>query len=525
MLRAVNTWEDQAAARLLEFFDPRTQWHRSLWNPGLILMLREALEASEAVRNSVLSEASLALITSSAVSTASADKGIPNNHLLGALSDALPSKLRYKSLDYNALEQICATIEKQYLVSWATHIAGAKADENPERVARSIAAHLLDRGFSASYLHRWWRYQIIHDTTGSSFSEIVARAQALADVGYRQYDVLVIFDRVTAAKMGRPNGWLEPQGVTAWLTGNCFSTADIRPDGGVVLKVEALDAEAARDAATETIQGLIARSRIATLTELSALPFVWIAKERNQPFAMSERNRGVSMRALVRENVVYQKSSNEDGVDAAFEMLAALQRGSPVAAIAGGWAAIEALLSESSDRGSAAERLAFLVACSYPRAELTALSYALQQSDPALKAILDPVTDNRQRCDLLVQEFLRGVPMTTANASDDAAVARMRRLLAKPVAVLHDVQTYAGWAFSRMYRQRNLILHWGKTDAVAIRACLRTSAALVGAGMDRIAHGYYVQKTSPLATAARARVALKVLGSARSAAAVVDLLP
>jgi hypothetical protein len=40
----------------------------------------------------------------------------------------------------------------------------------------------------------------------------------------------------------------------------------------------------------------------------------------------------------------------------------------------------------------------------------------------------------------------------------------------------------------RLYRQRNLVLHWGRMNAVGLRAALRTAAPLVGAGMDRIAH-------------------------------------
>ena len=66
-----------------------------------------------------------------------------------------------------------------------------------------------------------------------------------------------------------------------------------------------------------------------------------------------------------------------------------------------------------------------------------------------------------------------------------------------------------------------MVLHWGKTDAVGLRASLRTAAPLVGAGMDRVAHAWFVEKTSPLELAARARVRLetRTLGSA-----FVDLL-
>jgi|SRR5579871_294690 len=80
-----------------------------------------------------------------------------------------------------------------------------------------------------------------------------------------------------------------------------------------------------------------------------------------------------------------------------------------------------------------------------------------------------------------------------------------------------------GGAFLRLYRQRNLVLHGGKTDGVALRASLRTAAPLVGAGMDRIAHAWYVDGLSPLELAARARISLDTVGSADSRKCV-DLL-
>ena len=81
------------------------------------------------------------------------------------------------------------------------------------------------------------------------------------------------------------------------------------------------------------------------------------------------------MRALYREGQIIPTPKQHAILDPAIEMLSHLERSSPSAAVAGGWGAIEALLSEPNDRGAAAERLASLVACSFPRAELTVLSY------------------------------------------------------------------------------------------------------------------------------------------------------
>ena len=66
---------------------------------------------------------------------------------------------------------------------------------------------------------------------------------------------------------------------------------------------------------------------------------------------------------------------------------------------------------------------------------------------------------------------------------------------------------------ARLYRQRNMVLHGARMDAVALRASLRTAAPLVGAGIDRIIHAHYVGKVAPLPLTARAQIALATIGT------------
>jgi hypothetical protein len=46
---------------------------------------------------------------------------------------------------------------------------------------------------------------------------------------------------------------------------------------------------------------------------------------------------------------------------------------------------------------------------------------------------------------------------------------------------MRDVQSHAIGAFVRMYKNRNLVLHWSKTDAVGLQSNLRSASPLVGA--------------------------------------------
>ena len=170
---------------------------------------------------------------------------------------------------------------------------------------------------------------------------------------------------------------------------------------------------------------------------------------------------------------------------------------------------LEALLSEPDDRAGASERLAMLVACSFPRAELTRLSYALSLGRAGISAELRKVSKNQDRCDIIANAIAEGrIDLSALTPTDRAAVTRMSELLTDVGSALGAVSEYASIAFRRLYRQRNLVLHWGRTDGVALQASLRNAAPLVGAGIDRIIHAHYVDGLSPLQLVARAEVSL-----------------
>jgi len=95
--------------------------------------------------------------------------------------------------------------------------------------------------------------------------------------------------------------------------------------------------------------------------------------------------------------------------------------------------------------------------------------------------------------------------------SDRAAVERLRELFASPREVVSTIRDHIHNSFARLYRQRNLILHAGRTQAVALRSTLRGASPLVGAGLDRISQARFVSGMKPLQLAGRARTAIENL--------------
>lgn len=530
MITLVNSYERHVVARLLEFFGPAIHWNRSLWSIGTSLALREVLEASEASRAGILGPESLQSAISTSVKLIAQDAGIlPDQRLLLQQSlnaSGSKSTLRTDGLEYQVVHQVRAEIDNSYLDRWSAALGQPNPVFSAERSARAIASHLLDLGFSGGFLHRWLSYQLKFAPLPMTLSEAVSALAARSREPLRPFEVLIAFPSrlESSPKKGFsiPRRWIEAPQVSDWLKTNGFDTESVKQLGGLLLSVTERDPEAAAEAAAEHVNVFAARVLVSLNKEIRPIPNAWVAGSR-KPFAINRQSRGVHVGAVHRENRVWLESERDELVDPAIELLAPLQSSSPAAAVAGGWAAVESLLSEPDSRAAAADRLAMIIACSLPRAELTMLSYVLQEIPSPLSDRLRGTAENRDRAILVAEEISAGTVPALTNPSDAAALARMRSILANPRNKLADIQAYASDTFRRLYRQRNLVLHGGRTTAVALRATLRTSAPLVGAGIDRIVHARYVDQMRPLELAARAKIGLGSIGQALPGACV-DLL-
>lgn len=206
--------------------------------------------------------------------------------------------------------------------------------------------------------------------------------------------------------------------------------------------------------------------------------------------------------------------------------MAPLETGAPGAAVAGGWAAIEAVLARpDANNVEAATDMAALVACSLPRAELTPLAYAyVRDHDDDLADVLADSTPNHVKCRKLADAIAAGHPIRYADPSDAAALERIREILTEPGTTLSRVRGYVDTALRRLYRQRNLVLHAGKTDSVAMTSTLRMAPPLVGAGLDRLVHAALTSDDfNELHLVARAHAELRLAGSP-GGSHVADLL-
>ena len=161
----------------------------------------------------------------------------------------------------------------------------------------------------------------------------------------------------------------------------------------------------------------------------------------------------------------------------------------------------------------AADRRAAIVACSWPRAELTALSHrhAAAPDDPLGRALARSES-YEQRSALVADALTAGGRLSLGAAGDRAAARRMTALVVAPRRELDDVRSSIRAMFRRLYRQRNIVVHGGSTSAVALGSTLRIVAPLFGAGFDRLVHARLTDGVGPLDLAAWAENSLTLVG-------------
>jgi hypothetical protein len=514
------------AARMLEYFGRRTPWQRRLWNVGSILALDEAIEAAHLVRGGHLSAGALRDLSASLQTKLGKDPGIGGPEVRKRMQAVLKT-IHDDDRSLKELEYLSHKASDGYLERWHDEVLTDREHGN-EYVSRILGGHLLDAGFSPDHLYRWVS-SMGHDATRTiRLPALFTEAMALLDRPSFAYQVLVPMTAIPE-RSTLPDEWLDASAASSWLRDNAGAPAGVRHNGGFLFSIDALDPWAAVERASDILRAFNARLTVGLPADTVFLSQskAWIAG-KEKAFGFSSPRRQVDVHSLDRQNAIFtiDAAGPDQRMSAALELLATFETSSPGTAVAGGWAAIETLLSRpNSPNVNAAEDLAVLVACSFPRAELTTLSYryAKDHAD-ATTAQLDQIVSNRNRAAFFADELRAGHALEMADTSDRAATERMRELINAPQQTLRQIKTYVSEAFRRLYRQRNLVLHAGTMESVALRPVLRTVPPLVGAGIDRIVHAAL---TNPPQTSAelvaKASAEMNLVGKP-GGAHIVDLL-
>ncbi len=513
---------DLVVARLLDYFGRRTDWQRRLWNPGTVTVIEEVHEALKFMRTRHLTKETVNDLARTAKCRAGPDLGVGTKKVRSALTKALKTITALKTAPKDdlirlKLEHLLTIIKPNYLARWSDALAEKPGVLTTEAASRLLAGHLLGLGFSPNNLHRWAIW-LREQQAPNSLSEVFAEAEVVARRKPRVWQILIPFSSIKRHNQEMPDEWLDTKKVNKWLAQHA-PHASIRQLGGFLLGIKALDAWAAVEEASDAVESLAARVAVGSPGAVHFMPLnqAFVADSRHE-FKLGRPRRQVDIHSLKRQNALFSISGAaiEGRLRSALDLVAPLETGAPGSAVAGGWAAIEAILARPNTRNvQAAADLAVLIACSFPRAELTPLTYAYQdEHTDSLATGLSNETSNFRRCALLGKAIASGQQLAFARPSDQAAAKRVAEITANPRCILQRVADHVEEAIKRLYRQRNLVMHAGTTDSVAMEATLRTVPSLVGAGLDRLVHDALTTgKSEPLRLVARARTQLELCGS------------
>ncbi len=410
--------------------------------------------------------------------------------------------------------------------------AWSRAGASPvEFTARAFASYLLDAGFSQEHLHRWIRAR------RGGLTDVAAVAGAVAtmfgSMPPKSYETFIPcsapFDKPT--DVGGAARWIDGAEAAAWLAQHVPEPETRRHSGGFLVNVERRDPWAAIDAARELVARADARVRVARASNESIRVDGWARVAENpRDFDVRPKARQVEIGSLHRQDAVYRFDGGlPSATDDVLELASYMESPSAGSAVAGGWAAVEALLIRPGEGSHhlAADRLAALVTCSLPRAEMTTLAYKHMESGAtdALAEAIAATTTNFDKVHLIEQHLRDGDRLTLASHSDAAAEARMIEIINHPEVGLGKVHTYVTESVRRLYNQRNTVSHSGSLRSAALNATTRTAFSLVGAGLDRVVHAQLLEPNlDPLALVARAETELRMVGTpgSRSLGALLD---
>ncbi|MFC8337569.1 integrase [Streptomyces rubiginosohelvolus] len=510
----------------MDFTSAWTPWHRRLWAIGSFLSLEEVHEAGQWMERKVLGNSSVEWHKHALERLLGQDAAIADKVRKQELQKLLRGDLSIASADRRRLRLFIDRCRPGYLERWADKAAEA-SPPRAELVARSVASHLLDDGHSFSGLQRWIR----DGRTGLPAYEVIREASILADQGSSIWEIYVPFKSLPKFEELTEglSHWVMAQNAPSWLS-QCGYTADPDEIGGFIYRVEARDFERAIEIASDLVDRVKARSKFARFTgAVTPCAHVWVKNiKSSQP--LTSASRGAHVLSLASEKQIYAVGSGvnraggdrEEFIDDALELAATLNTGGLAPALSGAWAALESLLTEPRDptepgKVIAATRAAQLVACSWSRAELTAIAHQVRERQgDTIASDLKAMKTNRERAEHVAKliESNAAIPLKKGwrLRSDVAAIERMQELLTNPSGVLNRVHFYLESSLRGLYRARNVVVHGGSTGGIALAGTLRVAAPLVGAALDRITHAYLVSNTPVLELATRAEFNLAHAG-------------
>jgi hypothetical protein len=183
-----SAYSQHVATRLLDFTSPKAPWTLRLWDVGSFLALEELYEAGTWVDRQVLSQSAVDWQRHELERLLGDDPALGSGVYRKELQETLRTTLTLASDGRRKLRHLIDIARPDYLSRWVSRVAATDPPRH-EKVARAVAAHLLDSGHSLEGLNRWLR----DGRLGLSAADLIADAAALIGQPPHRWKVIVPF--------------------------------------------------------------------------------------------------------------------------------------------------------------------------------------------------------------------------------------------------------------------------------------------------------------------------------------------
>lgn len=524
MALSPDRYTTHVVTRIEEYVNDSVPWQRSLWQLGTVLVLKEVAEYADQLRRGAIRDEGVRYVCQAAREQCAKDPAVRDTAVGNRLDVLLGNPKDFKSEYISAeLEHLAGRVDQGYFGRLAAVHRTSARQPSAERASRFIAAHLLDTELSGDAI-KIWIHEMEDESSTCSVADLCDSAAELVGRPPRKFSVIVPFRRF-------PDLGIRRHSDSADRSLSVLGTDAVREKlgsssnefdslaGGVQVQVTARDPAAAVTHTQELLSRLLARLSVSPAHAAAAdLHDRAVVIGSRVTYLLSQQRRSVRLPSIDLSRSIFKVRPYAEAaaLDDALELLAYFEQGTPGAALTGGWAALESLLVLASEQDVlAADRLAAIVACDFPRAELTWLAHARLDESQTHPAILEARSASTvtERVQLLEKAIAAGAGAAYVRPADVAGLSRITELLTDPADGLHKIQKSVTEALRRLYMQRNVVMHAGSLSSVTRRATLRSVPSLAGAGMDRLVMAASFAGVTPIQLAARAESELRLLGA------------
>jgi hypothetical protein len=501
----------QLADELLRIMSDRAGWPSTLLRQSTIGLMEELALAGAQAANGVLSPSSFEDLKSQARDQLLIDPGLGPMKARGPLLAQIPRESKEfvpSSYKHKAWVSAIPSMQTAYLRNWRLEFSDDRYKDAAGPAFRDampavdsagfLASHLLHLGISGSYLSGRINYRSEHDPNIYDLTGILEDVEDVVQNGFGSIEVLVALARPPQDQVRSLQGWLDVRSAREWLEANGLP-GPRSMHGAIIYEPQAWDIDGALLSVAKAVHRLQQRAILKTGRAPEFLGSAWLAgvKEPKRLPAISQLGRALAPGYELGEPQL-EAPRSDDRLEVSVELLLTALSGSGPSTAGTLWASLEAMLAAPGDpdRIQVTDRAGDIALVTLIRSSIQmSLGQLFSRCPQDVLAQRLSGLGVGERLTQFEAALRRGEHERLQHRNTRVALSHTRRLFETDV--LKRTREEIRQTLRGLYRQRNLVLHGGITDAPLLEGILRSSTPLVAGVINRYARASHGVPVDP----------------------------